>query len=178
MIIDTNIIAYDFMTDFNGIDRHFPNPYYPAGVYDSDKPQYKQGPESTKYPNLTLPCKLYDEKGNAIPDGYYMVALSDDMKYLNLYQSNNLTARVKVVKLVEKMYTREELNEETEIIGRLQTAKANKKLKKYRQAEEDLLAFKERAAANSKAELLDSGKGYYILEYKHNGKTATGIIQK
>jgi len=177
MIIDVDLIAYDFMTDFNGIERHFPEPFYPSGLYDKEKPQYK-GPESTTYPNLTLPCKLYDEWGNVIPDGYYMVVLSEDMKYLELYQSNKIKARVKVVKLVEKMYTQEELNEEAEIIGRLQTAKMKKKLKKYREAEEDLVAFKQRAAANTYAEIEDSGKGYYILKYNCDGKKATGIIQK
>ena len=178
MIIDTNIIAYDFMVDFNGPKRHYPNAFYPAGVYDEDKTEYKYGPESTEYPNLTLPCSLYDGKGNVIPDGFYMVVLSEDMRYLELYQTNILKARVKVVKLVEKMYTKEELNEETEIIGRMQTAKMKKKLEKFRKAEEDLTAFKQRTSANSKAEIFDSGKGYYILKYRHNGKSAEGIIQK
>ena len=180
MIFDNSLIAndFDFMTDFNGINKHFPQPFYPSGVYDSDKPQYKHGPESSEYPNLTLPCKLYDEWGNVIQDGYYMVVLSQDMKFLELYQSNKLKARIKVIKLVEKMYTQEEIDEETEIIGRLQTAKMKKKLKKIREAEEDLIAFKERSAANSYAEIEDSGKGYYILKYNYNGKKATGIIQK
>ena len=180
MIIDNNLIAndFDFMTDFNGIDRLFNNPFYPSGVYDEEKPQYNHGPESSEYPNLTLPCKLYDEWGNTIQDGYYMVVLSQDMKYLELYQSNKLKARVRVIKLVEKMYTQEELNEETEIIGRLRTAQAKQKLKKIREAEEDLIAFKERAAANSYAQIEDSGKGYYILKYNCNGKQATGLIQK
>ncbi len=178
-IVDVDLIAsFDFMTDFNSIDRQFPQPFYPAGVYDSDDPEYKYGPDSSEYPNLTLPCKLHDEWGNTISDGYYMVVLSSDMKYLELYQSNNIKARVKVVKLVERMYTRQELDEETEIIGRMQTAKTNKKLKKYRQAEEDLVAFKQKNAANSYAEIEDSGKGYYILNYKYGGKEAVGIIQK
>ncbi len=178
MIQDLNTISYDFMTDFNGPKRHFPQPFYPSGLFENDKPQYNFGPESSKYPTLTLPCKLYDERGNTIPDGFYMVVLSDDMKNLLLYQSNILRARVKVVKLIEKMYTQEELNEESEIIGRMQTAKMNNKLRKYRKAEEDLVAFKQRAAAESYAEILDSGKGYYTLKYRHDGKTATGIIQK
>lgn len=179
MIIEGILIAsFDFMTDFNGIDRHFPNPQYPAGVYDPDKMIYKHGPESTTYPNLTLPCPLYDEYGNTIPEGFYMVALSPDMKYLELYQSNHMKARVKVIKLVETMYTKEELNEETEIIGRLEKAKMNKKLKKQRQAEEDLEALREKTAADTYAEIEDSGKGYYILKYKCNGKLATGVIQK
>lgn len=178
MFIDTNLIAYDFMTDFNGPSRHFPYPQYESGIFDKEKPVYKFGPESSEYPNLTLPCSLYDEWGNEIPQGFYMVVLSLDMKYLELYQSNKLKARVKVIKLVEKMYTREELDEESEIIDRLQKAKMNKKLKKYRKAEEDLNAFKERAAANSYAEIEDSGKGYYILKYNHNGKKASGVIQK
>ena len=165
------------MTDFNGIDRHFPQPFYPAGVYDEDKPVYK-GPESTPYPNLTLPCALIDSYGDSIPEGFYMVALSSDLKFLELYQSNILRAKVKVVKLVEQMYTREELDEETDIIGRLETAKQKKKLKKIRQAEEELAAYKERIAAENYAEILDSGKGYYILNYRYNGKKAVGIIQK
>ena len=76
------------------------------------------------------------------------------------------------------MYTQEELNEETEIIGRLRTAQAKKKLKKIKEAEEELIAFKERVAANSYATIEDSGKGYYILKYNCNGKQATGFIQK
>lgn len=178
MIIDADLIAYDFMTDFNGPKRHYPNNFYPTGIYTEDKAQYKYGPESTEYPNLTLPCSLYDNQGNVIPDGFYMVKLSDDFQFLELYQSNILRARVKVIKLVEQMFTNEELREESEIIGRMETAKLKKKLQKYREAEEDLVAFKDRAAANSYAEILDSGEGYYLLKYRHNGKTATGIIQK
>ena len=178
MILDLNTISYDFMTDFNGPKRHFPEPFYPSGLFDKDKPQNNFGPESSEYPTLTLPCNLYDERGNKISDGFYMVVLSDDLKYLELYQSNILRARVKVIKLVEKMYTQKELNEESEIINKLESAKRNKKLKKYREAEEELIGFKQRAAADTYAEIEDSGKGYYFLKYKHNGKTATGIIQK
>ncbi len=178
MIIDSNLIAYDFMSDFNGLSRHFPNPQYPAGIYDADKTEYKFGPDSNEYPNLTLPCNLYDEQGDVIPQGYYTVALSNDMKFLNLYQSNILKARVKVVKVVEQMFTQEELDEESDIIDKLQTAQQNKKLKKYREAQEELTAFKERVMANTYAEIRDSGKGYYILNYNCNGKKAKGIIQK
>ncbi len=177
MIVDATLISYDFMTDFNGPSRHFPQPFYPAGIYDEDKVQNK-GPESTEYPNLALPCSLRDAQGDIIPEGYYMVALSYDRKYLELYQSNILRAKVKVIKVVEQMYTKEELDEETEIIGRLRKAQMNKKLKKIRKAEEDLVAFKEKTAANTYAEIEDSGQGYYILKYNCNGKKATGIIQK
>ncbi len=178
MIIDNTYIAYDFMTDFNGPKRHFPAPFYPTGLYDNEKPEYLHGPDSSIYPNLTLPCNLYDEWGNIIPLGFYMVALSQDMKFLDLYQSNKLKAKVKVVKLVEKMYTQDEIDEESKIITKLENAKLKKKLKKMREAEEELTAFKERVAAESYAEIFDSGKGYYILKYNCNGKQAEGIIQK
>lgn len=178
MFIDAELIAFDFMSDVNGISRHFPAPIYPSGVYEEEKPKYKKGPESSHYPNLRLPYFLYDEWGNTIPDGFYMVVLSDDMKYLDLYQSNKIKAKIKVIKLVEKMYTNEELDEEAQIIDRLQKAQLKKNLKKQRKAEEDLIAFKERAAANSYAKIEDSGNGYYILRYNCNGKKATGIIQK
>lgn len=178
MFIDADLIAFDFMTDFNGPDRHFPQPFYPSGIYDEEKPVYKNGPESSEYPTLTLPCSLFDEWNNEIAQGYYMVVLSNDHKYLNLYQSNVLRGKVKVIKLVEKMFTQEELDEEAEITNRLHKAIENKKLKKMRKAEEDLAAFKERAAARNYANIMDSGKGYYILEYYYNGKKATGIIQR
>ncbi len=177
MIIDNNLIAYDFMTDFNGPARHYPAPFYPSGLYENETPK-KHGPASSEYPNLTLPCTLYDEFGNSIPDGYYMVVLSQDMKYLELYQSNKLKAKVRVAKLVEKMYTDEERTEEDGLIAKLEYYKINKKLKKYRKAEEELAAFKERTAADTFAEISDSGKGYYILKYQCRGKIATGIIQK
>lgn len=178
MIIDTNIIAYDFMTDFNGLSRHYTNPQYSSGIYEADKPKYKIGPPSSEYPNLTLPCNLYDEYGNKIPNGYYMVVLSDDMKFLDLYQSNELKARVKVIKLVEKMYTNEELDEESEIIERLHRAKEKGKIKKIKEVEEELKAFKDKLNANSYAQIFDSMQGYYILKYNKNGKRAEGIIQK
>ena len=178
MILDTVLISYDFMTDFNGPDRQYPQPQYPSGLYDNEKPQYKFGPDSSEYPNLKLPCPLSDEFGNQIPQGYYMVVLSDNMKYLDLYQSNKLIAKVKVIKLVEQMFTQDEINEENEIIGRLHSAQINKKLKKLKKAQEDLIAFKQKTSADSYAEILDSGKGYYILKYKYGGKKATGIIQK
>ena len=177
MIIDADIIAFDFMVDFNGPSRLYPNPQYPSGVKTEDNNVYKFGPESSPYPNLTLPCNLYDEYGYEIPYGYYMVKLSDDLKYLELFQSNTLKARVKVSKLVEKMYTNEELMEEDEIRKRIEIAKRKKKLKKLREAEEDLVAFKERSSANSYAQIMDAHT-HYIIKYKHDGKTATSIIQK
>ena len=179
MIIDCDLIAsYDFMTDFNGISRHYPYPYYPAGIYDEDKMQYKQGPASTEYPNLTLPNNLYDKYGNVIPAGFYMVAISEDLKYLNLYQSNELKARVKIVKLVEEMRTNEELTEESELLGKIKLYEEKHKLKKYRKAQEDYKAFLEREAAKNYVNIEDSGKGYYILTYNCYGKKAKGIIQK
>lgn len=177
MIFDANLIAYDFMTDFNGPKRHFPAPFYPSGVYDNEKPVYKFGPESSEYPTLILPCNLEDDEGNFIQHGHYMVVLAENQKYLDLYQSNTLKARVKTIKVIEKMYTQEELDEEAKIIYKLEQAKLKKKLKKFREAEEELIAFKERAAANSSAEIYNSGKGYYIIKYRHKGKQATGIIQ-
>lgn len=179
MIIDCDLIAgFDFMTDFNGIDRHFPNPFYPAGVYDSDKMQYKYGPKSTEYPIIKLPESIYDKAGNEILPGYYMVKLSDERTHLNLYQSNELKARVKVVKLVEEMPTQEELLEEEKLKGEIKKYEEKQKLKKLRKAQEDYKAFLESEAAKNYANIVDTGKGYYVVNYNCYGKKATGIIQK
>lgn len=165
------------MSDFNGPSRQYPYENYKSGVYQGESPIYKFGPKSSEYPNLALPYNLFDEHGEIIPNGYYMVVLSSDMKFLELYQSNELKARVKVVKLVEKMFTKEELDEEAEITNRLAKFK-NKKLKKYQKAKEDLEAFEQREAANSYATIEDSGEGYYIIKYNCFGKQATAIVQK
>ena len=178
MIIDATLISYDFMTDFNGIDRQYPYPFYPAGIYEEDKVKYKSGELSSEYPNLTLPNNLSDKYGNILSAGFYMVAVSDDLKYLNLYQSNELKARVKIVKLVEEMKTQEEINEEADLIGKIKTYELKKKLKKLRKAQEDYQAFLESEAAKNYADIEDSGKGYYILNYYCYGKKAVGIIQK
>lgn len=179
MIIDCDLIAsYDFMTDFNGIDRQYPNGLYPAGIYDGEKAQNKYGPSSTEYPNITLAENIYDDKGDYIPAGYYMVVLSDNHDYLNLFQANELKARVKVVKLVEEMKTQEELNEELELIGTIKLYEEKKKLKKLRKAKEAYEAFIESEVAKNYARIEDTGKGYYSLEYLCNGKKALGIIEK
>ncbi len=179
IMIDCDLLAsFDFMTDFNGIDRHYPYPFYPAGIYEEDKTKYKSGPASSEYPNLTLSENLTDKYGNILPAGFYMVVISDDLKYLNLYQSNELKARVKIIKLVEEMKTDEELNEEAELIGKIKTYELKKKLKKLRKAQEDYQAFLESEAAKNYASLKDSGKGYYILNYFCYGKKAEGVIQK
>ena len=179
MFTDCDLIAsFDFMTDFNGISRHYPKPFYPAGIYDEDKMQYKYGEKSTEYPNLTLPENLYDQFGDVIPAGYYMIAISDDRNYLNFYQSNELKAKVKIVKLVEEMRTQEELNEEADLINKIKTYELKQKLKKLRKAQEEYEAFLEREAAKNYAKIEDSGKGYYILTYNCYGKKAIGFIQK
>ena len=179
MIIDSDLIAsFDFMTDFNGIDRYIPDSFYPAGVYDSDKRQYKYGPNSIEYPVLKLPKSIYDKAGNEISPGYYMVRLSDERTHLNLYQSNKLKARVKVIKLVEEMRTQEELQEEENLKGAIKKYEEKQNLKKLRKAQEDYKAFLESEAAKNYANIVDSGKGYYVVNYNCYGKKATGIIQK
>jgi len=107
-----------------------------------------------------------------------MVVLSLDKKYLELYQSNEKKARVKVQKLVEKMYTQEEMAEESDLKEKLYQAQIKHKYKKVSKAQEDLNAFYERQNAASYAEISDSGKGYYILNYNRLGAKAEGIIQK
>ena len=178
MIIDCGLIAgFDFMTDFNGIKRHYPKAFYPAGIYDKDKTQYKYGEASSKYPDLTLPCSLYDEFGNSLPSGFYMTVLSKDGAYLNLYQSNELKARVKTVKYTADENYQKILEEEAEIIKRLEKAKEKKKLKKQRKIEEELEAFRQTEAAKNYAYIEDTGMGYYVLKYSFQGQKAEGIIQ-
>ena len=179
MLIDCDLISsFDFMTDFNGIDRHFPYPFYPAGVYDEDKTQYKYGPPSNDYPILILSENIYDKYGNSLPPGYYMVVLSFDNNFLELYQSDELKAKVKVLKLVEDMQTQDELNKEAELKGNIKKYEAEKKLKKLRLAQEEYKAFLDSEAAKNHADIVDSGKGYYIINYFCYGKNAQGIIQK
>ena len=178
-MIDCDLIAsFDFMTDFNGINRHYPYPSYPSGVYDSDKNIYKYGPNSFDYPILALGENIYDNQGNYISAGFYSVVLSDDKKFLNLYQNNELKARVKVIKLVEEMRTQDELNQEAELIGKIKTYEFKKKLKKLKQAQEEYQAFLDTQSAKNFAKIEYSTDGYFVLSYSYWGKNATGIIKK
>ena len=177
--VDIYIAAeYNFMTDFNGINRHFPNPVYPSGVYDSEKQQYKYGAESIEYPNLTLSEKLYDKYGNEIPAGFYTIVISPDKTALGFYQQGILKARAKVFKTEEDMNFIYEKDKEKEILDRLEKAREKKKLKKQREIEEELKAFKETHAAKTYAELEDSQNGYYLLKYSHAGIYAEAVMQK
>ena len=176
---DCDLIAdFDFMTDFNGIYRYKTGTEYPAGIEDKDKSIYKNGAPSSEYPNLTLAQDICSSSGNCLKTGFYTAVLSYGRGFIDLYQSGELKARVKVLKYTEKMLSQSDLNKEAEIKKKIEKFKSKNRYKKQQQAEEELAALKETEAADTYAVLEDSQEGYYILKYNCFGHKAEGIIQK
>ncbi len=165
-------------TKLNTPDKLFERPTYPSGIVEGKKTIYQYSYPSNQYPILLLPQPLFDEGGDSIKDGYYIVALSDDNKYLLLIQSNELKAKIPVLKYEELKPNQEEIEEEAAIKARLQKAQEKRKLKKYRAAEDDLKNFKTRLYSKMSVDIYDSGQGYYLVKYWRREKKALGVIAK
>lgn len=172
MIVDT--VAVKLRT----LDALLPYPSCPSGLFTEQNPIYTHGYETSEYPILIIPNKIYDNSGNFLNPGYYSAALSDDKKFILLIESNLLKAKLPVASLVEEQKKDSELREEAEILQNLENAKIKRKKKKIVQYEDMLRKFKQREQAKMSAELFDSGKGYYILKYKKGIVRATGVILK
>ena len=78
-------------------------------------------------------------------------------------QSGLLKAKIPVFKYEEQALSQEELSEESEIQQRMEQAKLKNKLKKYKQAEEDLKNYKIRINSKMSAEIFDSGRDYFLI---------------
>ncbi len=172
-----DLIAFS-NSKLNTPDKLFANPTYPSGIVEGKSTIYQYAYPSSQYPMLLLPKPLLDNDGNSISDGYYIIALSDDKKFLLFIQSGLLKAKIPVFKYEEQALSQEELSEESEIQQRMEQAKLKNKLKKYKQAEEDLKNYKIRINSKMSAEIFDSGRDYFLIKYWRRNQIAWGVISK
>lgn len=172
MIVDTIALK------LNSPETIFENPTYPSGLYPEQSSVYTFGYKEKDYPLMTLASPIFDNCGNALPVGYYLIALSDDKKFLLIIQSNILKAKIPVFKLTELMPDTSEIQEKANLDAELEKARMKKNLKKIKKAEVELKNFNMRILAKMSATIEDSGQGYYILKYSRLNIKACGIISK
>ena len=166
MIVDCNLLA------LNNPDDILPYPTYKSGLLDTDKGYVRFGYPSVSYPILNMPYILEDFEGNTLPPGHYQIVLSPDRRTLYFVESNQIKASVPVVKLIEKMVSKEEEKkriEEQEKIAK--KYKNNPRKRPLDQTERKKQASMEASIDNSQPE-------YYILNYKNGNIKATGYIFK
>lgn len=162
----------------NNPEDLLPNPSCPSGVMDNQKTIYTHAYESSKYPVIVLPEKIYDNTGDFLSDGYYSIALSDDKKFLLLIQSNILKAKIPAFDVVIAQKTQQELEEEQEYLNKIESENQKKRYRKYRQAKQEYENYKLKQQAKMRAEILDSGQGFFIVKYNNVDVSAKGYIYK
>lgn len=172
MILDTVAVK------FNSPEYIFDNPTYPSGLYSEQNTIFTYGYKERDYPLLTLPQPIYDNSGNFISDGYYIVALSDDKKFLYIIQGNILKAKIPVAKYEELAPNQEDIDDEKEIKNNLEKARNKNNRKKIKIFEQELEKFNRRILNKMTATLEDSGEGYYILKYSRLTQKAWAFIAK
>jgi hypothetical protein len=81
-------LPYDIYSDWNDVKRQYNRPQYPAGIYEWDKSANLFSKPSTKFPILILPYDIQDNDGNVLPNGFYILALSNSRTKLFFVQEN------------------------------------------------------------------------------------------
>ena len=162
----------------NTPDLFFNKKYNSSGVKAEDKAIYKYAYPSSEYPVLILPNKIFDNTDNYIENGYYTLALSEDKKFLLLIQSCTLKAKIPVTKIEETPQTQEEIDEEKQLVSKMEEYRLKRKFKKFKEAEKKINDLKRRKQTLMSADIFDSGMGYYILKYTNQNIKAWGYIIK
>ncbi|MFA6989673.1 MAG: hypothetical protein WC197_06355 [Candidatus Gastranaerophilaceae bacterium] len=68
---------------------------YPSGIKDADSKIFS-APKSTKLPILTLSVNIKDKNENIVPPGFYKASISQDDKYILLFQNNYIAGVLKI----------------------------------------------------------------------------------
>lgn len=162
----------------HNMDALLPHLSCPSGTYTEQSTLYTHGYENSKYPVLALAEPIFDNASNSISDGYYVVILSQDKKFLLLFQSSYLKAKIPVFKYEHSTFTQEEKDEEKSIQDDIDYYTQKGKYKKLAEAKDQMRKFKLRQEAKTYADIYDSKQGYYILKYLQGEDYAEAIIAK
>lgn len=173
MNLDTHVQANDPYT----IIPHYRELY--SGIKEDDKSIYKMAYPSSIYPILNLGYPIYDNLGNKIESGHYELALSIDKKHLLFIQSKKLIARILVLDTSFDEDKYKENYEKYEELKRLiEKYQIKRNRKRVRQYQKELEYFNRKLLAQNVAEIDDKNPNYFIIKYRCNFATATGIIKR
>lgn|SRR5574344_4572 len=172
--INTDLISFARLKPADS----FQVPYNPkASGIKEDRAIYLYAYPKSDYPIIQIPYVIYDNSFDTLSPGFYEVALSDDEKFLLLLQSKEIKAKIPAVKVIHHDDEYKEaigkIKEIDEKISNTDEKFDKKKLKKLKQQKDELEKGFE---LTSYAELKETNKGYFILEYSRNFTDATGYI--
>lgn len=94
MIIDNNLIAYEYKKD-----QFVPQEVYSSGKKDENNLINKYSPTDKTLAILTLKEDIIDSNGYGLKKGFYNVIPDKYLDFLLVYQSGKLKAKVPVVKM-------------------------------------------------------------------------------
>jgi len=80
--------------------------YYHSGIKDSDIEYHARPPAASKYPTLRLPVSIIDSNEKLVDSGVYEARLSEDKKFIRLYESNELKASLSVAQTTKTTVAR------------------------------------------------------------------------
>lgn len=172
------MIDYDW-SPMNDRDSLFIYKPYRSGEEEQHKPIYEYAYPESDYPVIRIPFPIFDNDKNYLPDGFYIIAISQDRKSLLLIQSSVLKAKVPIIKLVEKMRTDEELAERSEIVEKYEKYMSRGNQRKAKKYEKDLETFTKREKARMKASIeYDASLAAYVIKYEDAFRSAIGTVKR
>ncbi|MCR5261834.1 MAG: hypothetical protein K6C94_08370 [Candidatus Gastranaerophilales bacterium] len=150
-----------------------------SGIMDGTSTIYQYGYPDTNYPILRMPFDLYDQDGDVLPHGMYMIALDFDRKYLLFLQSNEIKARVPVAGLSEEMREDSDFKKREELATKYQKYMNRGHQRKAKKFKHELEIYDKRVRTKLSATItLKEDEGIYILNYETAFQKAFAIIPK
>lgn len=149
-----------------------------TGLYEKDNIIYKYAYPDTDYPILRLPFDIYDEQGDVLHHGMYMIALDSSRQYLMFLQSNILKARVPVAGYSDKMTTDEDFKKREDLANKYQKYMVKGRQKKAKEFLHELEIYDKRVRTKMSASIDISQEGVYVLLYETAFQKAFAIIPR
>ena len=124
MIIDNNLIAYEYFKD-----QYVPKEVYTSGKKEETNLINKYSPSTQNAPILTLEEDIVNKDGYGLKKGFYSVTPDEYLDFLCIYQSGQLKAKIPVI----DMQVFETNNPKQQKIKKMSARKlAKEQEKKYR----------------------------------------------
>lgn len=157
--------------------RPYPQqPQNMSGITLGSQSIYRYALKESDYPTLLLADYLFDAGMDAIPPGYYELALSDEWDFLILLQSKKAVAVIPVIKIEEDLSERKRLDDPKNKRRIKKEQKERKKINEKR-AKAGMPPDEETIYMNASIEYVQDGH-YYLVEYIRGTIKAWGVIKR
>ena len=157
--------------------RPYPQaPQETSGVTLGSQAIYRYALKESDDPTLILPDYLFDAGMDAIPPGYYELALSDEWDFLILLQSKRPIAVIPVIKVEEDLSERKRL-EDPKVKKQLKKEKKEREKTNKLRAKAGMPPDEEKIYMHAEIEYVEQGR-YYLVKYIRGTIKAWGVIKR